>query len=393
MKKRLHLAVSATALLTLGACGGGVTSILVPLGAELPGLTRAEQEAFEQGKTVFVTTEDPDEGLGPVFNGRSCGECHLQGGIGGAGNDLLLTRVTRIGAGSGASYRDLTELGGPVLQRRSIREFDPASPVDPEVVPPGAEHVSLRITTPLFGAGLIEAIPDSAILSNVRTGDPDGITGTVNYAVSPLTGLRQIGRFGWKAQVATLDHFSADAYLNEMGITTPKLTEDLKPQGKAIGDVVPEPEDDGEDVGHFASFMRLLAPPSRGPQTDAVLRGEKTFQELRCTTCHVPSMTTGTSAVAVLAYRRAELFSDLLVHDMGDGLADGIQQGDASGRQFRTAPLWGLRHRRFFLHDGRATTPEAAIRAHGGEALAARQRYEALSVAQKQDLAAFLDSL
>lgn len=393
MKKRLYLAVSATALLALGACGGGVTSILVPLGAELPGLTRAEHEAFEQGKTVFGTTEDPDEGLGPVFNGRSCGECHLQGGIGGAGNDLLLTRVTRIGTGSGASYRDLTELGGPVLQRRSIRELDGTSAVEPEVVPPGAEHVSLRITTPLFGAGLIEAIPDSTILSNVRTGDPDGITGTANYAVSPITGLRQLGRFGWKAQVATLDHFSADAYLNEMGITTPKLTEDLKPQGKAIGDVVPEPEDDGEDVGLFASFMRLLAPPSRGPQTDAVLRGEKTFQELRCTTCHVPSMTTGNSAVAVLAYRRVELFSDLLVHDMGDGLADGIQQGEANGRQFRTAPLWGLRHRRFFLHDGRATTLDGAIRAHGGEALAARQRYEALSAAQRQDLDAFLGSL
>lgn len=393
MKKRLHLAVSATALLTLGACGGGATSILIPLGAELPGLTRAELDAFNTGKTVFVTTEDPDEGLGPVFNGRSCAECHLQGGVGGAGNDLLLTRVTRIGAGSGASYRDLTELGGPVLQRRSIKEIDPKVDVDPEIVPPEAEHVSRRITTPLFGAGLIEAIPESEIVKNVRTGDLDGITGTVNYAVSPLTGLRQVGRFGWKAQVATLDHFAADAYLNEMGITTPKLTEDLKPQGKAIGDVVPEPEDDGEDLGHFANFMRLLAPPSRGAQTDAVLRGEKTFSILRCATCHVPAMTTGSSVVATLAYRRAELFSDLLVHDMGEGLADGIQQGDASGRQFRTAPLWGLRHRLFFLHDGRATTPDAAIRAHGGEALAARQRYEALSAAQKQDLTAFLGSL
>lgn len=392
MKKRLHLALSTSALLVLGACGG-VNPILTSLGAELPGLTRAELDLFNEGKTVFATAEDPDEGLGPVFNGRSCGECHLQGALGGAGNDLLLTRVSRIGAGSGSTYHDLPELGGPVLQRRSIQEMDPTSTVVPEVVPVGAEHVSRRITTPLFGLGLMEAIPDSEILKNIRTGDPDGITGVANYATNPIDGRRAVGRFGWKSQLANLEHFSADAYLNEMGITTPVFPEELKPQGIAGGDVVPEPEDDGEDLGKFAGFMRLLAPPMPAATTAASLRGSQVFTRIRCATCHVPTMYTGSSSISALANKPAQLYSDLLTHNMGAGLADGIVQGQADGNHFRTAPLWGLRHRLFFLHDGRASTLEDAIGQHGGEAAAANLRFQGLSAAEKSDLLTFLKSL
>nr|WP_309695805.1 di-heme oxidoredictase family protein [Armatimonas sp.] len=392
MKKRLHVAVTATLFLGVGACGG-MSQVFTPIGAETPGLTRAEQELFEKGKTVFASEEDVDEGLGPVFNGRGCGECHSAGGIGGAGEDLVLSRVTRIGAGSGASYSDLVALGGPVIQRRSIAELDPTCTITPEVVPAGAEYVSRRITTPLFGAGLMEAIPDSEILKNIKSGDPDGITGIANYAVSPITGQRQVGRFGWKSQVATLEHFAADAYLNEMGITTPVFSVDLLPQGKTLYDVVPEPEDDGEDLQLFADFMRLLAAPDPAPATLASVRGSQVFTRIRCAACHIPTLQTGNSSVAALANRPTNLYSDLLTHDLGAGLGDGVVQGSADGRHFRTAPLWGLRLRQFFLHDGRATTPDAAIREHGGEATAVRLRYQELSATERAELLEFLGTL
>ncbi len=385
MKARWQFAVAATLMLGVGACGGSGSSLA-------PALTTAEQALFEDGRAVFATSEDPDEGLGPVFNGRSCAECHLAGGVGGAGEDLVLSRVTRIGAGAGASYSDLTERGGPVIQRRSVQEIDASSPIVAEVVPAGAEHVSRRITTPLFGAGLIEAIPDQEILRNVRVGDPDGITGVPNYAVSPLTGQRQVGRFGWKSQVATLEHFAADAYLNEMGITTPTFPVDLLPQGQPLYDPVPEPEDDGEDVQKFANFMRLL-PAVEPTRSVASMPGSRTFEKLRCTTCHVPTLQTGQSTVAALANQSVNLYSDLLTHNLGPDLTDGVVQGEADGSHFRTAPLWGLRLRKFFLHDGRATTPDAAIREHDGEALAARRRYEKLDEKERSELLEFLGTL
>lgn len=391
MKSRWQVAAAATLMLGVGACGGSGSN--APTRTERPALTPAEQALFEEGKTVFATTEDPDEGLGPVFNGRSCGECHSAGGVGGAGEDLVLSRVTRIGAGAGAGYRDLPELGGPVIQRRSVQELDSSSPILPEVVPAGAEHVSRRITTPLFGAGLIEAIPDAAILANIRSGDPDGVTGVANYAVSPFDGRRQVARFGWKSQLATLKHFAADAYLNEMGITTPIFPVDLLPQGQKLYDPVSDPEDDGEDLQKFSHFMRFLPAPDPAPATAASNQGSKVFQQLRCDACHVPTMRTGESASAALSNQWVSLYSDLLTHDMGPGLADGIVQGEADGNHFRTAPLWGLRLRKFYLHDGRATTLDAAIREHGGEARAAKTRYEKFSEKDRAALLTFLGAL
>ncbi len=391
MKQRLHIAATATLFLGIGACGG-VSEVFAPIGGEALGLTRAEQTLFEEGKTVFATLEDVDEGLGPVFNGRSCGECHSAGGVGGAGEDLILSRVTRIGAGSGASYSDLVELGGPVLQRRTVDELEPGHNIPAEVVPTGAQHVSRRITTPLFGAGLIEAIPDSEILKNIKSGDPDGIMGVANYVDDPTTGKRHVGRFGWKSQVATLEHFAADAYLNEMGITTPVFPMDLLPQGKALYDIVPEPEDDGEDLGRFANFMRLLAAPTPVSTTTLSARGGQMFVKIRCSACHMPTLQTGSSnTVTALAKQPVNLFSDLLTHNIGTG--DGVVQGSVDGNHFRTTPLWGLRLRKFFLHDGRAITVDAAIREHGGEALAAKLRYEALSETERVELLEFLKTL
>ena len=390
-------------LLFIGACGGGGNGgqqtglrVSVNLGEALAGLTASNQAAFTAGQTKFVTAEGADEGLGPVFNGLSCSECHRQGAVGGAGDNLAIARVSRIGVGADGSYSDLTEVGGPTIQSRSLQEFDGTYPVPPEIVPPEAKHISHRITTPLFGAGLIEAVDENEIRKNIRSGDPDGIRGKPNVIVNPETNRQEIGRFGWKAQISTLTFFAGDAYLNEMGVTSPRFAAELLPQGKPIpsgADAVADPEDDGGDIVHFANFMRLLAPPSRAAETAQTRRGEAVFERIRCAQCHTPKLKTGINSVAALSQRDVPLFSDLLLHNLGTGLADGIQQGSAKGDEFRTAPLWGLRYRKFLLHDGRAETIEDAIFAHSGEAEKAMERFSGLQTDDRNDLISFLKSL
>jgi CxxC motif-containing protein (DUF1111 family) len=297
----------------------------------------------------------------------------------------------------GGVYNDLANLGGPVLQARSLKELDLSCPVTGEVVPPQANYVSRRITTPLFGAGLIEAIPDAAILARVGQPDPDGVHGTANVIFNPETGRNEVGRFGWKAQHSSLHQFAGDAYLNEMGITSAFFPTENLPQGRPIPpgwDSVADPEDQDGDVDKFTTFMRLLAPAGRRlPITRQAQDGEQIFNNIRCISCHTPEMRTAPNAVAALSSQPVRLYSDLLLHQMGPGLADGIRQSKSLGDQFKTAPLWGLSRRSFFLHDGRATTYVDAIAAHGGEAMAARNRFFALRPPDRDALLAFLDSL
>jgi CxxC motif-containing protein (DUF1111 family) len=337
--------------------------------------------------------ETREEGIGPVFNGTSCAECHNAGAIGGGSR----IRVTRIGGLKNGLYTDLPEFGGPVLQNRSLREFDTSCPIPGEVVPREASFVSLRITTPLFGAGLVEAIPDATILGNIRLNDPDGVQGVPNRVYNPLTAKTEIGRFGWKAQHSSLILFSGDAYLNEMGITSKLFPKENLPQGLPIPkgwDSVADPEDQDGDVEKFVDFMRFLAAPGRRlPLTPQVQEGERLFANIRCNTCHVSEMMTGNSPIQALSNQPVRLYSDLLLHRMGRGLADGIQQGDAKGDQFKTAPLWGLSRRNAFLHDGRANSPEEAIGWHDGEARNARDRFAKLPARDRDALMAFLRSL
>ncbi len=371
------------------------------LGSPLPGLTDAQRVQFEEGRVVFATVEDPDEGLGPVFNGRSCGECHLQGALGGAGNDLVQTRVTRFGAIENGAYTDLPELGGPLIQRRSVQELDPLCPIPPETVPAEAQFVSHRITTPLFGLGLIEAIPERTILANTDPHDRnhDGISGHPNIMFNPETQRNEVGRFGWKAQVSSIHFFSGDAYLNEMGITSATFPAENLPQGVPIPpewDPVSDPEESAaspNDVDRFTNFMRFLAPPEAKRLSEAGRRGETLFRSLQCASCHVPSMNTGPNPVRALAFKDVRLYSDLLLHDMGKELGDGVRQREASGSEFRTAPLWGVSGRQFLLHDGRATSLKAAIMAHGGEAANVRNAFGRLRDRQREDLLVFLTSL
>ena len=256
---------------------------------------------------------------------------------------------------------------------------------------------------PLFGAGLVEAIPDETLLA---LEDPldlnrDGISGRAALVVDLASGERRVGRFGWKAQHATLLVFGADAYRNEMGITN-----DLFPQELALGvsqdrmrvcDPLPDPEDVRDPqtrrrgIDNFVGFMKFLAPLSRGPLDEDTRNGERVFEALGCATCHVPSLTTGPSANPLFHRRSVPLFSDLLLHNIGTG--DGIRQAAGAPEEIRTPALWGVRSRRPLLHDGSAATIQDAIRRHAGEAELVRRGFDESSDAAKTALVAFLESL
>jgi len=357
-------------------------------GDPLPGLTTVQLADFAAG----LDEDTPESGLGPIFNNVSCVACHSTPAPGGA-SAILETRFGRLANGQ---FDPLTALGGSLLQNFAI---DPAAQ---EVIPPGANVIARRLTTPLFGAGLIEAIPDSAILRNTRARQPDGISGRASMVTDVASGQARVGRFGWKAQQATLLAFAGDAYVNEMGITNRLFPQENAPNGNAAllaqYDTVGDPEDAVDpatgkaDIDVFAEFMRMLAPPPQLPLTSAAKAGKSLFAQIACNACHLPNMGTGPSPIAALSKKPVPLYSDLLLHDMGS-LGDGIAQGTATPLEMRTAPLWGLRARGPYLHDGRAATVDAAIGFHDGEAAAARNRYNLLSATQKQQLLEFLSSI
>lgn len=361
-------------------------------GGPLADLSAQEQQAFNNGLEEFRSVETPAGGLGPIFNERSCAACHVAGGLGGAGT----ITVTRFGRWVNGKYDAMEALGGSLLQAKAI---------DPEVqehVPATANVLARRLTTPLFGAGLIEAIDDEDILQNARRRQPDRVSGRAALVVDVASGKLRVGRFGWKAQQATLLAFAGDAYLNEMGITNRFFPVENAPNGDQAllqkWDRVPDIEDAVDpatgmsDVDRAADFMRLLAPPVPLRMTTSTLAGRRIFDRIACAACHLPTMNTGKHPVQALAHRVVPLHSDLLLHYMGK-LGDGIVQADAKAQEMRTAPLWGLRARGPFLHDGRAKTVDEAIRAHDGEAAASRDRYEALSAAERRQLLDYLGSI
>ncbi len=361
-------------------------------GDPLPNLPTDLRADFNDGLTEFRNVENAAGGLGPIFNNVSCVACHFTGGVGGASNIV----VTRFGLTTAGVFDPLTNLGGSLLQQRSI------NPAAREIVPLVANTVVRRQTTPLFGLGLVEAIPDAAILANVHPGKPDGVTGHAVMVADVVSGQSLVGRFGWKAQQATLLAFSGDAFLNEMGITSRFFPNENAPNGNAAllaqHDLVADPEDivdpsSGKgDIDFVADFMRLLAPPRAGLPTASITAGRALFTSTGCAVCHTPSFMTGVNAIAALSLKPVELYSDLLVHDMGT-LGDGIVQGEAAAREMKTAPLWGIRASAPYLHDGRAPSIDAATRAHAGEGLVSKQRYEALTAAQRTQLLDFVGSL
>jgi len=359
-----------------------------PLGT----LTQAQLNAFQDGRDEFENVEDVQSGLGPVFNNNSCAACHSVPSTGGSSTIF----VTRFGRTTNGVFDPLTAQGGSLLQDHAI---DPAGQ---EVVPAEANVVIHRQTTPLYGLGLIEAIPDATIMAGVKKTPVDGVKGRAAMIADVATGKTIVGRFGWKAQQGNLLTFSGDAYVNEMGITSRLFPTENAPNGNATLlaqlDTVLDPEDSIDpangksDIDKFADYMRYLAPPPTVKLTTNAGSGQGIFLQIGCTNCHTPQMITGSSSISALNFQKVNLYSDLLLHDMGT-LNDGIQHGDASPNEMKTAPLWGLRVSGSYLHDGRAKTVDDAIRAHDGEAKNSRDRYIKLSKSQQQWLLEFLNSI
>ncbi len=363
-------------------------------GDALTGLTAAQRTAFADGLADFKSVEEVADGLGPVFNERSCAACHTTPAVGG-GSTRTVTRFSRRVNGV---FDPLTALGGSLMQDHALSLADGVSHAfTPESVPAIATIVVQRRTTPLFGLGLVDATPDADFLAlaQLQASRGDGVVGRASVVDNIRAGMKTVGKFGWKAQVPTLFQFSGDAYLNEMGITTPDFPNENCPQGNCAElsfNPAPGINDDGSGPVLLTNFMTLLAAPPRAAQTPDASAGEATFDRIGCTACHVATMHTGANANAALDHKTYHPYSDFLLHDMGS-LGDDLEMGSATGREMRTTPLWGLRFVTRYLHDGRATTLDQAILAHEGQGSGARDRFAALPAAVKSKLMTFLQSL
>ena len=362
-------------------------------GDVLAGTTPREFEEFRIGLEDFREIEEASEGLGPLFNGTGCASCHNVPVIGGG------SPMTEMRAGTRDADGTFRVVGGTTLyQMFSIPDHRCQSQV-----PLDATIVARRMSIPLFGAGLIEAIPDETLLAleDPFDRDRDGISGRAAIITDVATQQRRIGRFGWKAQVATLLTFAGDAYTNEMGITNDLfphepyggISEARMRECDRVSDTEdrPDPRTGKRAIDNFEAFMKFLAPLSRGPITDQARIGEQVFGELGCSSCHTPALSTGANASPSLNRKIVPLYSDLLLHDIGTG--DGIAQEAAQPNEIRTPALWGLRFRRPLMHDGSAMTPSDALRQHAGEASGVMERYRRASDEMRRALFAFLDSL
>lgn len=377
------------------AADGPLRAAAVPLGSPLPGLSSRERERFERGLAVFTRDFEPSSGLGPLFNAEACGECHEDPAVGGVGDEV---EVHASWVRPDGACDLLAAEGGMVIQQHATPELTAAMAklgVPDYLAESTPEDGTLgrRSTPPVFGLGLLDGVPEATIraLADPNDANRDGISGRPNY-----TADGRIGRFGRKATEPTLREFNADAALNEMGITNRLFPVESSIGGYPIPegvDLVPvEPELSARDFDDLDAFLRYLAPPPPVRLTRAATDGQRLFSAIGCAACHVPSLRTGPSAVRALSNHVVNAFTDLLLHDMGPGLAD-ICVRQASPTEFRTEPLMGLRFRAAFLHDGRAATVEAAVLAHGGEATRARDRFAALAAGQKAALVAYLKSL
>lgn len=377
------------------------------VGDAVTGLDTGQQQAFADGKEAFVEQEALVDGLGPVFNEKSCGGCHSVGATGGAGNQFEV----RAGRVANSVFESLGPQGGQLFDLFSVADLtgneQHAIPnctlaKKGEPVPSTATVTAKRRTTALFGLGFVDATPDQTFIA-LAASQPAAIHGHVNMVRNISTGGTTVGKFGWKAQVPTLFQFSGDAYLNEMGITNPQFPTEQPPLGDTSSiancDLVPEGpevfENGGDDVVAFTDFMTMLAPVPPLAQDASALAGDALFTQLGCDGCHVRTLTAGSSPVAAINGQAYHPFSDFLLHEMGT-LGDGIgDNGTAGLTEMRTAPLWGLRlvKKQQLLHDGRAKSIDDAILQHGGQALTSRNAFSALSNADQKKLVAFLQTL
>jgi CxxC motif-containing protein (DUF1111 family) len=352
--------------------------------------------SFNDNRFIFEEAETVADGLGPTYNAQGCRECHQNVVTGGA-SQIAEHRTGRIRDG-----QFFESQGGSLVHSRAT------NPAIMELVAFEDDVRTFRISTNTLGAGFVEAISNTTLLE-IRGAQPAAVRGTaIEVPVLEAGNQPRVGRFGWKNQHASLESFSADAYLNEMGITTPIFPLENTSSGRDVApfDPVPDPEDDGVDVVAFANFMRATKAPPRGPITNSVVAGENVFRTIGCAMCHVASITTAPAGTLInggklrvhsaLGNKTIHPYSDFLLHDIGTG--DGIPVQPTPGlagtaNQIRTAPLWALRTRNRLMHDGLSFTKQEAIMRHAGQATAVRQAFEALSSNSKALLMRFLDSL
>ena len=417
------------------------------------GLTAGDLAFFNNvGVPQFTQVEHVDDGLGPRFNLDSCAGCHVFPEIGGSSplrNNPQVVRAPSMAPGS--TVPSFLDIDGPIREVRFIRttngilarKIRPSSEKDENEEsirkpnkPDGGVHaiftivgrtdnpagckisqpnfsdtsnMVFRIPTPVFGLGLIESITDATIKNNLAS-DPTGlkrflgIKGHVNTTGNDGT----VTRFGWKAQNKSLLLFAGEAYNVEMGITNEIFPNEREEDSKCSTNALAENrtgfdnENEPADIVAFMGFMRFLDQPTpacgvpgQPACSPSIDNGRKLFGMVGCAACHTPSLTTGLSPVEALNQKQVNLFSDLAVHHMGFGLADQITQGDAGPDEFRTAPLWGIGQRAFFLHDGRTDDLLKAIHAHdspGSEASRVIDNFQKLNSSQKQDILNFLRS-
>ncbi len=409
-------------------------------GLSAPGISSEERRAFSVGNSFFrdnwvtapASTEGRD-GLGPLFNANSCSACHADDG---RGRPPLARGEVGLGLVVFVSPRDADgaphPLYGKQLQDQGISGVVPETEIVLRAVPvPGAYpdgtkyelnrweatferpaygplgevRTSLRIGPQVIGGGLLEAVPDAAIVARAdpEDRDGDGVSGRP-HLVTGADGARRVGKFGWKASQPTLEGQVMAALHEDIGITNDAHPVESLTTGERAAITAPSggiPEADAHKDARLAHYCRVLAVPmQRDATTPAVERGRRLFTDTGCVTCHTPTMSTGdASPVTLLRNATFHPYTDLLLHDMGKGLADDRRDGDATGREWRTPPLWGIGlvqtvngHTRF-LHDGRARNLEEAVLWHGGEAQRARDRFMAMPAADRQALLAFLESL
>ena len=377
-------------------------------GVAIPSLSREDKSAFAVGNSFFrdnwVTAPSSTEGrdgLGPVFNAQSCRECHQNPVVGGG------AQVSELRAGhfNGTSFVD--HPGGSLIDERAI---DASMQ---ERVPAGNEVRMFRLSLSLFGDGFVEAIDSNTLLA-IANSQPAAQRGTlIQVPVLESPGNVRAGRFGWKNQQASLLSFSADAYVNEMGITSPLQPDENTSNGASVAafDTVPaghptDPDTDGVDVELFALFMRsTLAPPRDAARANAIgaRAGSALFDSIGCNICHTREIVTAPPGTLInggalrvanaLGNKRIRPFGDFLLHDIGTG--DGIVQngGQSTRNKVRTVPLWGLRARGRLMHDSLTFSVNGAIQRHGGQADPARDAFNALSTSDKNRVIEFLMSL
>ena len=429
------LATTAYAQVDPGVRGGGPGG-----GLPFADLTDNERAFFEVGLEDFAEAEGVGEGMGPRFNLDGCAGCHLQPAVGGTSPAVNPQVAVATAFGALNILPSFITLNGPVREARF--KFNPDGSRDGGVHALftirgrndgtgdatncnavqddfareiSRNNVIFRIPTATFGAGLMEMITDQTLINNVNASPSSkaalGISGRLNRNGNDGT----ISRFGWKAQNQTLLLFSGEAYNVEMGISNELFQVERDQNSRCQLATLPNdvsnvdgplPTDTVSAVEKFAFFMRFLAPPTPSTSvpggSSSISRGRSLFTAVGCGLCHTPTLRTGTATVAALSNKDANLFSDLALHAMGPGLADNVLQGAARGDEFRTAPLWGLGQRIFFLHDGRTSDLRSAIAAHrsGGnsqfgpsEANSTIDRYNSLGGGSKQDILNFLRSL